>query len=157
MKGALLRKLCTWLVVAFAGGALVAGCGASSTTTTTETSPAAAIPQVGATTAPARAATSATGAPTGSATAPSSLPTVAKAPAKPSAVQSAAACKQAIDAQPAISPSVKVAFESICERAAKGDPTAVRSAVRESCVALVDASHLTSAARERALVYCKGK
>lgn len=40
----MIPKLCTWLVIGLAGGALVAGCGSSSTSTTTQTGSAATNP-----------------------------------------------------------------------------------------------------------------
>jgi hypothetical protein len=154
-KGKLMGKLYTWLVVAFAGGALVAGCGSSATTTSTQTAPAAA------TSTPAGAASTPTAAastPAGGTTAPSSGATGKAAEPKPPALLSAAACKQAINAQSAISGSAKAKLEAVCQKAASGDTAALHKAAQEACVELVNASNVpVGAPRERALAICHTK
>ncbi len=169
----MMRKLFTWLVVASAGGLLVAGCGSSSTATkSAQTAPAAATTSPTATNAPAGAATgptTATNAPaaaTSSPTAASNAPTGAtgKTGAQPGskALQSVATCKQAINAQRTLPASAKLKLETVCEKfAATTSPTtgnapALSNAARAACVQLF--SHLSAgSARERALAACKGE
>jgi len=129
----MIQKLSIWLSVALAGGVLVAGCGSSSTSTTVSQSSSGATP-------------------TGSGATPTGSGTTATGPT--ASAQSVAHCKQAVQAQSNLSASVKAKFEAACEAAASGDQTARRKAAQEACVELVNASHLTGAARERALSVC---
>jgi len=71
------------------------------------------------------------------------------------AAQAVARCKQGIQAQANLSASAKAKLEATCEKTVSGDQTAERKAVREACVELVNASHLSGAARERALSVCR--
>ncbi len=127
-------KLSTWLVVALAGGAILAGCG-SSNSASSQTTPT------------ASSQTSATSTATGP---------VALTPAQ--AQQAVATCKRGIQAQSGISASAKAQLEKTCEKAASGNPAALQSVAREVCVGLVNASHIPAgAARERALAICAVK
>jgi hypothetical protein len=160
----MMRKLSTWLVVASAGGLLIAGCGSSSGTSTTSTQ-----------TAPAAATTSPTTATNAPAGATSSPATAKNAPAgatgttgaRPGSktLQSVATCKQAINAQRTLPASAKVKLETVCEKfaattspttSATGSVTALSKAARAACVRLL--SHLPAgAARERAVAGCKAE
>src|ERR1700694_793133 len=126
-----MRKLYTWLVVAFAGGALIAGCGSSSTSTSTQTAPGAETSTpAGATSTPTGAASTTAG----GTTAPSSGATGKRRPPEAKALKSAAICRQTIDAQPAISASAKSKLAGMCEKAATGDTIALHKAAQEACV-----------------------
>jgi hypothetical protein len=140
----MMRKLSTWLLVASAGGALVAGCGSSSTaSSSSQSSP----------TAAASGPTAGTPIPI-----PSGATAAAGATPRPSALQSVASCKQSIQAQKSILPSAKAKLEAVCEKAASGDPSALHKAAQEACVEIVNAAHVPAGAyRERALAYCKVK
>ena len=122
-------KLSTWLLVALAGGAFIAGCGSSSTSTST---------------------TQSTPATTGPATGTSPLtPEQAK--------QAASTCKSGVQKESAIPHSVKGKLEKTCEKvASSGTANALRQVAQEACIQLVDASHIPAgAAKERALSVCK--
>jgi hypothetical protein len=125
-------KLSTWLVVALAGGAFIAGCGSSSTSTsTTQSTPA--------TTGPAA---------TGTGTSPLT-------PAQ--AQQAVSTCKSGVQKESAIPHSVKGKLEKTCEKvASSGTANALRQVAEEACIQLVDASHIPAgAAKQRALSVCK--
>jgi hypothetical protein len=150
----MMRKLYTWLVVAFACGTLLAGCGSSGTVTSTQTAPGAATSTpAGATSTPAGA----TSTPAGGTTGPSSGSTGRRAIPQEKALKSAAACKQAINQQ-SIPASTKSKLQAVCEKAASGDVIALHTAAQQACVELVNASHVPAgAARERALAVCHVK
>jgi hypothetical protein len=74
---------------------------------------------------------------------------------QPSPLQSAASCKQSIQAQRTFSTSARSKLEAICEKAASGDPNALHEVAQAACVELVNAAHVPPAYRERALAYCK--
>ncbi len=157
----MMRKLSTWLVIASAGGLLVAGCGSSSTATTTSTAaPAAATTgPTNATKAPATATTS----PTTATKAPATATGATRAKPEPKALQGLAACKQAINAERTLPASAKLKLEAVCERfagttspttpSATGNVIPLSNAMK-ACLERV--SHLPSgAARLRAVAACK--
>ena len=122
-------KLSTWLVVALAGGVLLAGCGSSSKST----------------------AGSQTTSTASTVTGPAALTPV-------QAQQAVATCKRSIQAQSGISASIKAQLAKTCEKAATGSPADLQKVAQEVCVELVNASHIPAgAARERALAICKVK
>ena len=133
-------KLSTWLLVALAGGAFVAGCGSSSSSTSSGQSTTTAATTSGATTGSNAA----------------SLPAVT--PLTPAQAKKAvASCKHSVQGESAIPKSAKGALEKTCEKAASsGTAAALREVAEEACVDLVDASHLPAGViRERALATCK--
>jgi hypothetical protein len=125
-------RLSTLPVAALVAGALLAGCGSSSSTTNT-TAPAATTPAAGATT-PGATGTSTTAA----------------------GAAAVAACKQAIQAQSTLPASAKSKLEAVCGKAANGDEAAVRKAAREVCEEVINQSAVPAGpAREQALAACK--
>jgi hypothetical protein len=140
----MIRKLSTWLLVALAGGAFVAGCGSSNNSTSS--SQATSTP---ATTSPTPAG--ATSTPT-----PSGPRTPAGEASHPTPAQAVASCKQSIQAQPTISASAKSKLAGLCAKAAGGDRTALHKVAQEVCIELVNSSQIPAgASRERALAVCK--
>jgi hypothetical protein len=154
----MMRKVSTWLVVAFAGGGLVAGCGNSSTAASSSTSSSsAATSSSGAATSSSGAATGSRGATSATGAQPGPGGTTAPNGAQ-TALQNVANCKQSIQALKTISSSAKAKLEAVCEKAASGDPTALHKVAQEACVELVNAAHVPAGAyRERALAYCNVK
>jgi hypothetical protein len=125
----------TWLLAALVAGALLAGCGSSSSTTSS------AAP---ATTSTPAASTSST---------PSSATTPIGGAAGATAV---AACKQAIQAQTTLPAGAKGKLEAICQKAANGDQAAVHKVAQEVCEEVVNnAAVPAGAAKEQALAACK--
>jgi hypothetical protein len=121
-----------WLVVVLAGGVFVAGCGSSSSSSSSSTTS-------GST--PATTATTSTSSST--------------APSGPGVAQAIAACKAVVQKAPTLSASVKAKIEGICEKAGT-DPAAARTAAKEVCVEVVNASPIPSGAiKEKALAGCK--
>jgi hypothetical protein len=122
----MILKLSTWLVVALAGGALLAACGSSSTSTTTSTA--------GATTP--------------------GLATTPLTPAQ--AQQAVSTCKHGVHSDAAIPAGAKAKLEKTCEKAASGDLSALRLVAQEACIELINASHIPAGvARDRATALCK--
>jgi hypothetical protein len=129
-----------WTVLAIVGGGLIAGCGSSSSTTTSSQS----------TSTPAAASSTPT--------ATSGAKITGAGVAIPNVQAAVAACKQAIQAQTTLSAGAKSKLEAICEKAAKGDTTAVRQAAREVCEEVIKTSAVPAGpAREQALAACKAK
>jgi hypothetical protein len=128
-------KLSTWLLAALAGGALVAGCGSSSTSTSTTQS-----------------GTSSTTSSTASSTATTAAPLTPE-----QAKQAASTCKKGIQKESAIPQSAKAKLEQTCEKVGSGGAeAALHQVAEEACVQLVKASHIPEgAARTRALSVCK--
>jgi ABC-type phosphate transport system substrate-binding protein len=126
----MIRKLSTLLLLALAGGALLAGCGSSSSSSSSSSTP--------------TASTSSTGTAGGS-----SSPAVAAA---------VAACKSGIQSASTLSASTKSKLEGICAKAANGDTDAVRKAAQELCTEVINSSPLPSgSAKEQAIAACKAK
>lgn len=137
-------KLSTWLLLALAGGAFATGCGSSNNSTSSSQS------------TPGAAATSS--ASPGSATPGSAKGSTAPAtPLTPAqAKQAVSTCKHGVQSQSAIPSSAKAKLEKTCEKAASGDPSALRKVAEEACIELINASHLPSGAiKQRALDLCK--
>jgi hypothetical protein len=125
----MILKPSTWLVVALAGGALLAGCGSSSKSTSTSTA--------GATTP-----------------GPSTQATTPLTPAQ--AQQAVSTCKHGVQSAAAIPASARPTLEKTCEKAASGDLSALRQVAQEACIDLISASHIPAgSARERATALCK--
>jgi hypothetical protein len=122
-------KLSTWLLLALAGGAFVAGCGSSSNSTSSSQST-----------------------PTVTTTAP---PVTPLTPAQ--AKKAVSSCKGAIQRQSTIPKSARGTLEKTCEKAASsGSPAALGQVAEEACVDLINASHLPSGViKDRALATCK--
>jgi hypothetical protein len=136
-------KLSTWLLVALAGGAFATGCGSSSNSTSSSQS------------TPGAAATSS--APAGSATPGAAGSTAPATPLTPAqAKQAVSTCKHGVQSQSAIPSGAKSKLEKTCEKAASGNPNALRKVAEEACIELINASHLPSGAvKQRALALCK--
>jgi len=125
----------SWLVGVLACGALLAGCGSSSSTTTSTQS-----------STPAATGSTATGT--------STVPGLSGA----TLTQAVALCKQQIKAQTTLPSGAKSKLEAVCEKAAKGDSAAVKQAAREVCEEVVNGAHVPAgAAHEQALAACKAK
>lgn len=163
----MMRKLSTWLVIASAGGLLVAGCGSSSSTTTSTAAPATATTApTTATKAPAAVTTSrtnATEAPAPATNAPATATGTTRAKPGPQTLQGLAACKRAINAERTLPASGKLKLEAICDRFA-GTTSPTTSSTTDNVIPLSKAikaclervSHLPAgAARLRALAACK--
>jgi hypothetical protein len=146
------RKLCTWVVVAIAGGAFGAGCGSSSSSTSSSqisSTPAASTPA-----APATTTTQATSpAATGTASRPTSTTAGGGASAL-AAQQIVAECQAVIHRASTLSASVKAKVEGICNKAAGGDLAGARAAAKEVCVEVINSSPVPAAAKQQALAAC---
>ena len=138
----MIRSRSSWLVGVLACGALIAGCGSSSSTTSTQSSTAS---STGA--APATTSTSST-------------PGKSSAPALTGAAltQAVTICKHQIKAQATLPASAKSKLEGVCEEAAKGNSVAVKKAAREVCEEVVNGAKVPAgASKEQALAACKTK
>jgi hypothetical protein len=143
----MIRQLSTWLTVALVG-VLIAGCGSSSSTSSSQSS---AAPAATATTS----STPAAGGTTSSATTttpsvPTSVPTTAAGVA-----QAVAACKSIIKSEPTLSTSLKVKVEGICNKAANGDLAGAKTAAKEVCAEVINASPIPAAIKAQALAACQ--
>jgi peptidoglycan DL-endopeptidase CwlO len=139
----MIRRRSSWLIGLFLCAALIAGCGSSSSTTSTQSSTPATTSST-----PAAAATS-----TSTTT---STPSSAVPPANIAAA--VAACKSQIEAQSTLPAKAKSKLEAVCEKAAKGDSSAVKVAAREICEEVIKNSSVPAgAAQEQALAACKKK
>jgi hypothetical protein len=128
------RQSSKWLVVVFASGVLVAGCGSSSSVSSSSTT---------------SSSTSSTPAATKTSTSPTN------SPSGPGVAQAVAACKSGVQKAPTLSASVKAKIEGICDKVGT-DPAAARKAAKEVCVEIVNASPIPAGAiKERALAGCK--
>lgn len=120
------------LAAAILAALLLAGCGGgSSGSTTTSSTPA---------TTSTPAATTGTTAPTGAAGA-----------------EAVAACKSAVQAQTVIPAGTKAKLDAACEKAASGNPTAIRQAAESICQEVVKSAAVPAAAKEEALSACKAE
>jgi hypothetical protein len=139
------------LAVALMCGALLAGCGSSGSSTTSST-PAASTPTTSSTAAASKPATAAT-----TPTVSTATPTAPSATGLSSAAvaQYVAICKSIVDREPTLAANVKSKVEGICNKAAHGDLAAARSAAKEVCVEVINASPIPSVAKEKALAACK--
>jgi hypothetical protein len=122
---------------------LVAGCGGGGSSTTSSQSSSATA-----------ATTSSTPATTAAAAKPPPAPS--GAPANPAAVAEAEAlCKSIIDRAPTLSAATKARVESICSKAGHGDLAGARTAAKEVCAEVINASPIPAAAKAQALAECK--
>jgi len=156
-----MRTLTTWLVVALAGTALVAGCGGKSASTsntstvTTSSAPGGSTSSGGTNGSNGSGgSTAAEGGTASGATGPGATgSTVTQAQEGAIAVSS---CKKAIHAETSISSSAKAKLLVICEKAKSGSKADLEKVAHEECVALVEATPLpNAAAKQRALTICK--
>jgi hypothetical protein len=129
----MIRRLSPAALALLAIGALLAGCGSSGGSASSSSS---------------TAVTSGSTGSSSTATTPAAKsPTVAAAVAR---------CKQGVKVLPTLPAATKSRLKSICDKAASGDPKAVRTASREACEEIVKASPLPAgAARDHALSGCK--
>jgi DNA transposition AAA+ family ATPase len=74
--------------------------------------------------------------------------------ATPQAVET---CKREIQAATTLPASSKSKLEAVCAKAAAGETTAVKNAVREVCEEAINKSSLPAATREPALAACRSK
>jgi hypothetical protein len=120
-----------WLAVALVGGLFVAGCGSSSSSSSSTTS----------SSTPATTATKSTSSIT--------------VPTGPGVAQAVAACKSVVQKAPTLSAATKAKIEGICEKAGT-NPAAARTAAKEVCIEVVNASPIPSGSiKEKALAACK--
>lgn len=132
------------LAAALLCGALLAGCGSSSSSSSSSSTTAS---------TPASTATS-TPAATGTTSTSPTTTTGATAPTG-NVAEYVAICKSIIERVPTLSASVKSKVEGICTKAAHGDAAGARAAAKEVCVEVIDASPISGAEKERALAACK--
>lgn len=130
-------------VVALLCAALLAGCGSSSTSTTN-----------GSTTTSAPV-TSSTATPSSPAAATTSTSPAASPTSAGGVAQYVAICKSIVQREPTLSAAVKGKVEGICDKAASGDLAGARTAAKEVCVEVINASPIPAAAKQKALVACK--
>jgi hypothetical protein len=121
------QRLSIGLIIVIVGGALVAGCGSSASNSKSSSQ------------------SSSSGGATG-----------AGATQSPTVLRAIAACKQDARRQPALSASAKARLEGICAKAVNGGPKAVREAIRDVCVATVEASPAPAGeTKQHALAACR--
>jgi hypothetical protein len=140
------RTRSAWLSTALLCGALLAGCGSSSSTTTSTASstPAAATQSTPATTSTSTPSTTTTAAPT--ATVPPA--TVGKL--------AATICKSTT-ARAKLPSALKAQVEAICHDYEKGDVSKAKVDAEKACTEAVEAIPNESPAKQQALARCKGK
>jgi hypothetical protein len=142
----MIRQLSTWLVVALVG-VFIAGCGSSSSSTSSSQSSAATATT---SSTPAAGGTTSTSGTTTTPSVPTSVPTTAAGVA-----QAVAACKSIIQSEPTLSSSLKAKVEGICNKAANGDLAGARTAAKEVCAEVINASPIPAAAKAQALAACR--
>jgi hypothetical protein len=137
------------LVAVLLCGALLAGCGSSGSSTTSGSTVTGkpVTTSTAAPSAPASAGTTST-----SATTPTTIPSVAAGVA-----QYVEICKSIVQREPTVSATLKAKVEGICDKAAHGDLAGARTASKEVCAEVINASPLPAAAKEKALAGCKAK
>ncbi len=135
--------------VALACGALLAGCGSSGSNTSSSSSAPKPTPTV---TVPSTAA-SVPSKPTPT----TSTSTAAGVPGGAAAVaEYAAICNRIVHSAPGLSSSVKAKVEGICAKAADGDAAGAKTAAKEVCTEIVEATPVAAAIKEKALASCQG-
>lgn len=144
------RTRSAWLSTALLCGALLAGCGGSSTTTSTASSTPAAATQ----STPATTTTS-----TSTATAPSTTSPAVPTTSVPtsSAGRFAAAICKSTAARAKLPVTLKAQVEAICHDYEKGDTAKARVDAEKACTEAVDAIPNESPQKQQALARCKGK
>jgi hypothetical protein len=135
------RTRSAWLSTALLCGALLAGCGGSSSTTTSTAS-----------STPATTSTSA-------ATAPSTTTPVAPTTSVPSssAGRFAAAICKSTAARAKLPVTLKAQVDAICHDYEKGDTAKARVDAEKACTEAVEAIPNESPQKQQALARCKGK
>jgi hypothetical protein len=123
----MMRPLSTCLS-ALAIGALIAGCGGSSTSSQTVS----ATP------------------PTGASGAAANTGGLDKQ-------QAVAICRQAIRLAPYLSATDKATLEGVCDKGASGDTEQARNAFREVCAEVIRTSPVSAKAKEEGLIGCNAK
>jgi hypothetical protein len=130
-----MRTLFTWLLIPLAAGVLLAGCGSSSSSSTSSSS---------------------TSASTSSTAAGSTAPSTTGSTTSPATAAAVESCRRGAKAIPTLSSSTRTKIEAICDKAASGNPAAVRTAAREVCEEIVKASPLPEgSAKQHAIAGCK--
>ncbi len=126
----MIGRLSAWLVVAVLGGPFVAGCGSSSSSGSTSTSPAA-----------------------------TETSTTSAYQAEIDKV--VAACKTTVEAVPSLTASQRTKALGHCDEGGGGPGNspleAAHNVAREVCVEVTNASPLSGAEKDQALVVCKSK
>jgi TolA-binding protein len=140
-------RLHTYLLLALAAAALLAGCGSSSSSSSSSGSSVATSPT---------SSTSSTGQTGSTATTPTSSTPTSTSPKSSGGAAAVASCRHGVQLLPHLKQSIKEKLEEICQKAASGDVNAKRKAAQEACRELVNASPLPAGeARNRALAACK--
>ncbi len=135
-----------WLIIVFIGGVLVAGCGNGNSTTSSQSSSTSAPSSTAGTTTSSTPVSTAT-----TSTSPTTTPSGSAGVA-----DAVAACKSVIKQEPTLSASVKAKVEGICNKAAGGDVAGARTAAKEVCIEIVNASPIPAGPiKEKALATCK--
>ncbi len=146
------RTRSAWLSVALLCGALLVGCGSSSSTTTsTASSTAPATTQ----STPASTSTSTPSA-TSTATTPTSSPLSASSPAAQASRLAAAICNKHA-ARQKLKPPLKGQVEAICHDYETGNTAKVREDAEKACTEAIEQIPGDSAAKKQALARCKSK
>lgn len=121
---------------------LISACGSSSSSSTTTSSSTPAATQ----------STPATTSSTSTTSTTSTTPSTGSSDVKAATEE----CKQIIQSQTKLPDGAKKKLEGACEKAAKGDTSAVKTAAREVCEEVVNTSAVPSgSAKEAALASCK--
>jgi hypothetical protein len=137
------RRLTILLIAAIAGGALVTGCGSSSSSSTSNSTSTPTATSAG--TSSTSGGTSSSGGATSGAA------------ASPGGQAAVAACKSSFQAQPQLSADAKTKLSSLCDKAASGDAAAVKQATKDVCVQLSTDIAPAGAARDAAVAACNSK
>lgn len=140
-----MRRLCIWLPIALAGGALLAGCGGSSSSTSSNSKSSSGTGTTSSQSSNVAGGTTSTGA--ARETGPA-----ATHPLTPN--QQVEACKRTVQAPSALSASTKAKLLKSCNQLG-GNESARRKLVHEVCEAIANSSLPAGAARERGLALCR--
>ena len=143
------RQLSTWLVVAFVG-LLLAGCGSSGNSTSSSQGGTTPTVPTTSSSSPASTGTTSTSSSATTPSVPTSVPTTAAGVA-----QAVAECKSIIQRDPTLSTSLKAKVEGICNKASNGDLAGARTAAKEVCAEVINASPIPAAAKAQALAACQ--
>lgn len=145
--GLMIGRRSPLLAVALLCGALLAGCGSSSSTTSSTTPTA--------TSTPASTAAATTASTSSTSTAGAAAAAGAAGAAGAGVAEYVAICKSIVQREPTLSASVKSKVEGICNKAASGDLAGARAAAKEVCVEVINASPIPTAEKEKAIAACK--
>jgi hypothetical protein len=146
-------RLRSLVAIVAVGGALLAGCGSSSSSSSsTSAAPAASTStsSSGGSTSTGAAASTSTGAAASTSTGSSGGAAVADNPAVKAAV---AQCKTAINSAPQLSAASKSKLDGLCDKAASGKLTDLKSVTYEVCKQVIKDS-LPAAQQQTALASC---